>query len=63
MSGKKAYIGDGAFVEFDGFAVVLSTEDGEQTTNRIVLEPDTLNALLEWLQAMAEELTRDELGT
>jgi hypothetical protein len=63
MSGKKAYIGDGAFVEFDGFAVVLSTEDGEQTTNRIVLEPDTLNSLLEWLQTMAEELTRDELGT
>ena len=42
---RKAYLGDGCYVAFDGYALVLTTEDGIQETNRIVLEPDVFKAL------------------
>ena len=41
----KAYLGDGAYVEFDGFALVLTAEDGIRVTNRVVLEPEVWAAL------------------
>ncbi len=44
----KAYIGDGVYVEHDGFGLVLTTENGIETTNRIVLEPSVWNALQEY---------------
>lgn len=37
MSGKQ-HLGDGCYVEYDGYALVLSTENGLTVTNRIVLE-------------------------
>jgi hypothetical protein len=41
----KVYLGDGAYAQFDGYAVVLTTENGIETTNRIVLEPEVWEAL------------------
>ena len=35
----KVYLGDGAYVDFDGYALVLTTEDGISVTNTVVLEP------------------------
>lgn len=52
---NKAYIGDGAYVEFDGFGLVLTAENGIAATDRIYLEPDVYAAL----QAYA---TRVKLG-
>ena len=45
MTPKKQYLGDGVYVEFvawvdGGFEIVLTTENGIDVTNRIVLEPD-----------------------
>jgi hypothetical protein len=40
----KAYLGDGVYADFDGFAVVLTTEDGISVQNRIVLEPEVIAA-------------------
>lgn len=45
----KEYLGDGAFIEFDGYALVLTTEDGYSTTNRIVLEPQVYDALTQFV--------------
>ncbi len=45
MDANKTYLGDGAYAEFDGFALVLTTENGIETTNRVVLEGDTWAAL------------------
>lgn len=42
---KKFFLGDGVYAFFDGFALVLTTENGIETTNRIVLEPDVWVAL------------------
>jgi ribosomal protein S27AE len=43
---SKTYLGDGAYVDFDGYALVLTTENGISETNRIVLEPEVYEALL-----------------
>lgn len=46
----KVYLGDGVYVYFDGYSIVLTTEDGVHITNTIVLEPDTLQAFNEYLE-------------
>jgi len=45
MTPIKVYLGDGVYAEYDGFRVILTTENGIATTNRIVLEPEVLSAL------------------
>ena len=44
----KDYLGDAVYVAFDGFALVLTTEDGYSATNTIVMEPEVLAALLRY---------------
>lgn len=47
----KRYIGDGVYIELDEFgAYVLTTETGAATTNRIVLEPEVMDALLNYVE-------------
>ena len=41
----KEYIGDGVYAKFDGFGVILTTENGFEATNKIYLEPQVLDAL------------------
>ncbi len=49
---KKSYLGDGAYVQLGSYAteVVLTTEDGVSETNRVVLGPYEIDALLRWLK-------------
>lgn len=49
---KKEYIGDGVYVDFDGWALVLTTENGIETTNRIVLETDVYTSLVNYVEAL-----------
>lgn len=49
---RKQYLGDGAYVSFDGYAVVLTTEDGINTTNRVVLEPEILKHFEDWVERL-----------
>ncbi len=44
----KAYLGDGAYVSHDGYALVLTAEDGARVHATIVLEPETLVALIRY---------------
>jgi hypothetical protein len=47
---NRAYIGDAVYVELDvASAVILTTENGIEATNTIVLEPEVLARLLVWL--------------
>lgn len=55
MSQHKQYLGDGAYFDFDGYAIVLTTEDGVNTTNRIVLEPQVYQALTQAVARLKEE--------
>jgi hypothetical protein len=49
---KKQYIGDGVYVEFDGWAIVLTTENGVETTNRVVLETEVYSSLVAYVDAL-----------
>jgi hypothetical protein len=44
------YIGDGAYVRMDDDRVVIFTSNGLGTTNRVVLEPDVLVSLIQFLK-------------
>ncbi len=48
----KVYLGDGAYVEWDGFALVLTTEDGISVQNRIILEPEVYAALVAFVEKL-----------
>lgn len=49
---KKHYIGDGVYVDYDDFGVILTTENGIEVTNRIVLEAEVLHNLSEYLKIL-----------
>lgn len=52
--GEKTYLGDGCYARYDGNGVVLTTENGVETTNTIYLEPEvyaSLVALIDRLRA------------
>lgn len=56
----KEYLGDGAYAEFDGYHVVLSTENGIETTNRIGLEPNVLAAFECYVEQLKKRLARKQ---
>jgi len=48
----KEYLGDAVYVDMDQFgSMVLTTSDGMQDTNTIVLESEVIRALLRWIEA------------
>jgi hypothetical protein len=58
VSTFKQYIGDAVYADFDGYAIVLTTENGIRATNTIVLEPEVFTALLQWRERLESTLRR-----
>ena len=56
----KEYLGDGVYIEFDGYGFVITTEDGYSTTNRIVLEPYVYEQMLEYVNKLKSTLSEEE---
>lgn len=53
---RKIYLGDGVYAELNSFgAIVLTTEDGVSVTNCIVLEVETFDAFIVWVERFSEE--------
>jgi hypothetical protein len=52
MTSAKRYLGDAVYVERDERGIVLTTEDGIRATNTIVLEPEVIAALEEYLKEL-----------
>ena len=50
--GEKQYLGDGVYVDFDGFALTLTTENGIVATNTIVLEPEVFDSLSRYVERL-----------
>ena len=59
----KVYIGDAVYADYDGLAIILTTEDGRDETNRIVLEPREWKKLSEYVQGLKTAIkTATKLG-
>jgi len=59
---NKEYLGDGAYAEVDEDGrLVLTTENGLRATNTIYFEPDTLAALLAYIDRRKQEV-QDEMA-
>lgn len=56
---NKAYLGDGCYVSFDGYALWLTTEDGISAQNTICLEPEVYHALTDYV-ARLQAVTKAE---
>lgn len=55
---SKHYLGDGAYVDFDGFMLILTAENGIEATDTIYLEPEVWERLEQYvarLKAKAHE--------
>lgn len=50
MSMKKVYLGDAVYAQFDGFHIILSTEDGYRETNTVSLEAEVIESLLKFIE-------------
>lgn len=48
--GSKRYIGDGVYANYDGQQLILTTENGMETTNTIYLEHSVMEALHKYIQ-------------
>jgi hypothetical protein len=56
----KTYLGDSVYAEFDGFGIVLTTENGMGASNTILLEPDVLRALNEFVERIKQQSPQNE---
>lgn len=48
----KRYIGDAVYANFDGYSVVLTTENGIEPYNTILLEPRVLLQLEDYIKEL-----------
>jgi hypothetical protein len=46
----KVYVGDGVYAEVSEIGLTLTTENGIETTNTIVLEPEVWTNLVRWVE-------------
>ena len=59
----KEYLGDAVYADFDGYHIVLTTEDGISVTNVIALEPSVMAALKRYEQRLIQRLENEEVAT
>lgn len=55
MSKKKKYLSDGVYADYDGYHIVLTAENGIETTNTIYLDDTTTEALLNFIKSLKEK--------
>lgn len=51
---KKRYLGDGVYIEDQGYHLVLTTENGIATTNTIFLDSQVVEALIKYVKDLKE---------
>jgi hypothetical protein len=58
MSPRRAYLGDGVYVDVERGMIRLTTEDGIRATNTIYLEPEVYEALVAYVARLQESSER-----
>jgi len=56
----KDYLGDSVYADFDGYAFVLTTDNGLGPSNTIVLEPQLIDALNRYVKNVYRIVAPDE---
>lgn len=61
---RKVYLGDSVYADWDGFAIILTTENGTpfDPTNEIILEPEVWAALVKWVERLHGNQQETEHG-
>jgi len=54
----KDYLGDSVYAEFTGYGIILTTENGMRPSNTIFLEPEVLEALIQFQKRIIEEIKK-----
>jgi len=44
MPESKVYLGDSVYAEFDGYSIIITTDNGCGASNTIILEPEVVSA-------------------
>jgi hypothetical protein len=57
MDKRQEHLGDGVYVEFDGYSVILKANSHETPTDTICLEPFVIAAFERWLAVLKADLT------
>ena len=53
---QKHYIGDSVYVDFDGFSLIITTEQSDSVaSNTIVLEPDVYQQLVLYVEGLKHD--------
>jgi len=52
----REYLGDGLYVEFDGYHVWLITSNGIQDIDRVALDPTVLRNFFEYIDRLKEKV-------
>ncbi len=50
----KQYLGDGAYVHYDGWQIWVTTTNGISTTNEIAFEPEVMERLIAYNNKILE---------
>jgi hypothetical protein len=50
----RQYLGDGVYINYDGYHVILTTEDGISTTNTIYLDPEVVMSVSHYFKQLVE---------
>ena len=58
MKEIKDYLGDSVYANFDGYHIVLTTNNGLGASNTIALDPDVYNALLQFKERIKQEIEK-----
>jgi len=62
MSERKAYLGDGVYVDCGPGALVLTTENGIETTNQIVIDDEVYAKLVRYVERLRIERRGEAFG-
>jgi NADH:ubiquinone oxidoreductase subunit B-like Fe-S oxidoreductase len=52
---RKIYLGDAVYAEFDAERFILTTSDGQRAIDTIILEPEVMERLIDWVNQVTVE--------